>query len=87
MSVSDDRAPRRIRITEVGPRDGLQSEKAIVSTDAKVRFIDLLSETGVDEIEVSSFVNPKWVPQLADAADVFARITRKPGVSPMGARW
>ncbi len=69
-----------IRITEVGPRDGLQNEAVAISTDAKVAFIDLLSETGVAEIEVSSFVSPKWIPQLGDAADVFRRIQRKPGV-------
>jgi hydroxymethylglutaryl-CoA lyase len=70
-----------IRITEVGPRDGLQNEPRIISTDHKVAFIDLLSESGVAEIEVSSFVSPKWVPQLADATEVFKRIRRKPGVT------
>jgi len=69
-----------LRITEVGPRDGLQNEKSIIATDDKVRFVDLLSECGFAEIEVSSFVSPKWVPQLGDAAEVFARINRKPGV-------
>ena len=68
-----------IRLTEVGPRDGLQNEKRLVSTDAKVAFVDLLSAAGFPEIEVSSFVSPKWVPQLEDAADVFARIQRRPG--------
>ena len=72
--------PRRVRITEVGPRDGLQNEARAVPTDAKVAFVDLLSSTGVDEIEVSSFVSPKWVPQLGDAAEVFAKIARRPGV-------
>lgn len=70
----------RIRIVEVGPRDGLQNEAAIIPTDVKVAFVDALSEAGFDEIEVSSFVSPSWVPQLADAAAVFQRITRKPGV-------
>jgi len=69
-----------VRITEVGPRDGLQNEAVIVPTEAKVAFIDLLSETGVAEIEVSSFVSPKWIPQLGDAAEVFQRIRRRPGV-------
>ncbi|MEO8452602.1 MAG: hydroxymethylglutaryl-CoA lyase [Gemmatimonadota bacterium] len=69
-----------IRIVEVGPRDGLQNEKAIIPTDVKVAFVDALSQCGFDEIEVSSFVSPKWIPQLADASDVFARITRHPGV-------
>jgi hydroxymethylglutaryl-CoA lyase len=61
---------------EVGPRDGLQNEARTVPTEAKIRFIDALSSTGLTEIEVSSFVSPKWVPQLADAVDVFAGITR-----------
>ncbi|MBM4186921.1 MAG: hydroxymethylglutaryl-CoA lyase [Gemmatimonadetes bacterium] len=68
-----------IRIVEVGPRDGLQNEKAIIPTDVKVAFVDALSRCGFAEIEVSSFVSPKWVPQLADATEVFARITRRPG--------
>ena len=71
---------RSIRLVEVGPRDGLQNEKTIIPTDVKVAFVDALSEAGFDEIEVSSFVSPKWIPQLADAADVFARIIRRPGV-------
>ena len=69
-----------IRLVEVGPRDGLQNEKAMIPTDVKVAFVNGLSEAGFDEIEVSSFVSPKWIPQLADAAEVFARITRRPGV-------
>ena len=72
-----------IRIVEVGPRDGLQNEKGVIPTDVKVAFVDALSECGFDEIEVSSFVSPKWVPQLADADEVFRRIGRKPGVSYM----
>jgi hydroxymethylglutaryl-CoA lyase len=70
----------RIRLVEVGPRDGLQNEKTVIPTDVKVAFVDALSDAGFDEIEVSSFVSPKWVPQLADAAEVFARIARRPGV-------
>ena len=69
-----------IRITEVGPRDGLQNEAAVVNVDQKVAFIDLLSESGVAEIEVSSFVSPRWVPQLGDAEEVLSRIRRRPGV-------
>jgi hydroxymethylglutaryl-CoA lyase len=69
-----------IRIVEVGPRDGLQNEARTVPTEAKIRFIDALSATGLREIEVSSFVSPKWVPQLADAAQVFAGIRRAEGV-------
>lgn len=64
----------RVRITEVGPRDGLQNEAGIVATADKVRLVELLGRTGVDEIEVSSFVSPRWVPQLADAAEVFAAV-------------
>jgi hydroxymethylglutaryl-CoA lyase len=69
-----------MRIVEVGPRDGLQNETAPVPTAAKVAFVDALADSGVHEIEVSAFVSPRWVPQLSDAADVFARITRRKGV-------
>ncbi len=73
--------PVRVRLVEVGPRDGLQNEKAMVPTDAKVALIDMLSDAGCASVEATSFVSPKWVPQLADAAEVMARIRRKPGVS------
>lgn len=69
-----------VRLVEVGPRDGLQSVKALVPTEAKVAFIDALSASGLTDIEVSSFVSPRWVPQLADAEAVFAAIARRPGV-------
>ena len=69
-----------IRIVEVGPRDGLQNEAATIPTEAKVAFVDALSACGFDEIEVSSFVSPRWIPQLADAVEVFRRIRRRPGV-------
>ena len=72
--------PTAVRIVEVGPRDGLQNEKTIVPTAAKIELIDRLSATGLQTIEATSFVSPKWVPQLADAAEVFTGITRKPGV-------
>ena len=72
--------PCDIRVTEVGPRDGLQNEATILSVDQKVALIDLLSASGVAEIEVSSFVSPTWVPQLADAEQVFARISRRDSV-------
>jgi hydroxymethylglutaryl-CoA lyase len=72
--------PPAVRLVEVGPRDGLQNEKAIVPTAVKIELIDRLSATGLQTIEATSFVNPKWVPQLADAADVYAGIARKPGV-------
>jgi hydroxymethylglutaryl-CoA lyase len=70
-----------VRIVEVGPRDGLQNEKTIISAADKIALIDRLSETGLKCIEATSFVSPKWVPQLADAAEVFSGITKKPGVS------
>jgi hydroxymethylglutaryl-CoA lyase len=70
-----------VRIVEVGPRDGLQNEKTQVPTAAKVELINRLSRTGLRSIEATSFVSPKWVPQLADAAEVFAAIEKKPGVS------
>ena len=73
--------PTSIEITEVGPRDGLQNQASIVSTDVKVSFIDALSKTGLQRIEVSSFVNPKWVPQLADASEVFTTIQREKNVT------
>lgn len=72
---------RRIRITEVGPRDGLQNEKAVVPVAAKIAFVEDLAAAGCTEIEVTSFVPPKWVPQLADGAEVLRSITRKPGVT------
>ncbi len=68
-----------VEICEVGPRDGLQNEPRIVSVDDKVRFVDLLGRAGFREIEVTSFVSPKWVPQLADAAEVLARIAPRAG--------
>jgi hydroxymethylglutaryl-CoA lyase len=73
--------PAAVRIVEVGPRDGLQNEKTIVATAAKIELIDRLSASGLRSIEATSFVSPKWVPQLADAAEVFTGITRKPGVA------
>src|SRR5690606_10716304 len=72
--------PDAVRIVEVGARDGLQNEQAIVATAHKIELIDRLSATGLQSIEATSFVSPKWVPQLADAAEVMAGIERKPGV-------
>jgi len=69
-----------VRIVEVGARDGLQNEKTIVPTPVKVELIDRLGATGLQTIEATSFVSPKWVPQLADAADVYTAIEKKPGV-------
>lgn len=72
--------PKAVTLFEMGARDGLQNESEIVPTDAKVQFVDLLSETGLRWIEATSFVSPKAIPQLADAADVFTRIRKAPGV-------
>ena len=69
-----------MRLVEVGPRDGLQNEKATVPTDVKVGLIDRLTDAGLPAIEATTFVSPKWVPQMADHAEVMARIRRKPGV-------
>ncbi|WKT78988.1 hydroxymethylglutaryl-CoA lyase [Lysinibacillus fusiformis] len=68
--------PKQVEIREVGPRDGLQNEKLFIPTDLKVQWINLISETGVRHIEVSSFVSPKWIPALADHHEVFEQITR-----------
>ncbi len=76
---TDQRVPGRVRIVEVGPRDGLQNEAAPITTADKIAFVDRLSAAGHAIIEVSAFVSPRWVPQMADAADVFAGITRRPG--------
>ncbi|WP_319824217.1 hydroxymethylglutaryl-CoA lyase [Thalassovita sp.] len=70
-----------VEIFEVGPRDGLQNEKAQIPAAAKVALVDCLSNAGFRRIEVASFVSPKWVPQMADSADVLAGIRRAPGVS------
>src|SRR5512139_3845835 len=70
-----------VRIVEVGARDGLQNEKTLLPADVKIALIDRLSSTGLTTIEATSFVSPKWVPQLADAAEVFAGIRKVPGVS------
>jgi len=72
--------PANVTIVEVGPRDGLQNEDVVVPTDAKVALVDRLSETGLRHIEVTAFVDPRRIPQLADAEDVCSRITRRPGV-------
>ena len=69
-----------VRIVEVGPRDGLQNEAAIIATADKIELIDRLSATGLPVVEATSFVSPKWVPQLADATDVYRGITRRAGV-------
>lgn len=73
--------PVQVRIVEVGPRDGLQNEKTIIPAAAKIELIDRLSRTGLRTIEATSFVSPKWVPQLADAEEVFRGIEKREGVS------
>jgi hydroxymethylglutaryl-CoA lyase len=69
-----------VRIYEVGPRDGLQAEQTSVPTDAKLRFIELLADAGLREIEATSFVSPRAIPQLADADELMTRLQRRPGV-------
>jgi hydroxymethylglutaryl-CoA lyase len=73
--------PGRVKMVEVGPRDGLQNEPGVVPAAIKIELIDRLSDSGLPVIEATSFVSPKWVPQMGDAAEVMAGIRRKPGVS------
>jgi hydroxymethylglutaryl-CoA lyase len=72
--------PAKVKLVDVGPRDGLQNEKQEVPADVKIKLVHLLQDAGLKEIEVTSFVSPKWVPQMADNAQVMAGIHRKPGV-------
>ncbi len=83
MNERDDAMtiPKKVRLVEVGPRDGLQNEKQPISVADKVRLVDDLSTAGLGYIEVGSFVSPKWVPQMAGSAEVFAGITYRPGVT------
>jgi len=80
MGEAEMRLPAKVKMVEVGPRDGLQNEPGSVPTAARVALIDRLSAAGARMIEVGSFVSPKWVPQMADTADVLAGITRRKGV-------
>ena len=73
--------PRRVAIVEVGPRDGLQNEKSPITTDMRIELCDRLTDAGFPNIEAGSFVSPKWVPQMADTAELMRRIRRKPGVT------
>ncbi len=73
-------ADHDVRVYEVGPRDGLQNESTPITTDAKLRFIELLADAGLREIEATSFVSPKAIPQLADADELMSRLERRPGV-------
>ncbi|HEY8051145.1 MAG TPA: hydroxymethylglutaryl-CoA lyase, partial [Ramlibacter sp.] len=72
--------PGKVKLVDVGPRDGLQNEKEMVPAEVKVRLVHMLQDAGLNDIEVTSFVSPKWVPQMADNAEVMAAIQRKPGV-------
>src|SRR5204863_4589555 len=69
-----------VKIVEVGPRDGLQNEKAVVPAEAKIAFITALGDAGLRVIEAGAFVSPKWVPQMADTAEVYRNIPKDPGV-------
>ncbi len=73
--------PKTVKIVEVGPRDGLQNEKHIMPAAVKIEFINRLSQSGLKTIEATSFVSPKWIPQLADAEEVFRSIEKNPGVA------
>ncbi|XP_026141550.1 hydroxymethylglutaryl-CoA lyase, mitochondrial-like isoform X1 [Carassius auratus] len=73
--------PERVKIVEVGPRDGLQNEKTVVPTEVKIRLIDMLSEAGLPVIEATSFVSPKWVPQMSDQEEVMRGLHKKAGVN------
>ncbi len=72
--------PAGVKVVEVGPRDGLQNEPRIIATEHKINFVNRLTRAGLAHIEVTSFVSPRWVPQLADAGEVFAGIAQAPGV-------
>jgi hydroxymethylglutaryl-CoA lyase len=71
--------PAKVKIVEVSPRDGLQNEKLFIPTDVKVELVNRLADAGFPNVEATSFVSPKWTPQMADAAEVMARIRRRPG--------
>src|SRR5690242_13782093 len=73
--------PRAVRVVEVGPRDGLQNEKALIPTEQKVQFINMLAEAGFPVVEATSFVSPRAIPQLSDASAVMAGLTRLPSTS------
>ncbi|MBV8441738.1 MAG: hydroxymethylglutaryl-CoA lyase [Hyphomicrobiales bacterium] len=73
--------PSRVSVIEVGPRDGLQNEAQFVATDVKVELIERLVGAGIRKLEVAAFVSPKWVPQMADGAEVLGRLSRRPGIA------
>ncbi|WP_214412817.1 hydroxymethylglutaryl-CoA lyase [Sphaerisporangium fuscum] len=80
LNVPMEGLPERVTIYEVGPRDGLQNESAVVPVEVKAEFLTRLARAGLTTIEATSFVHPKWVPQLADAEELLARVERAPGV-------
>ena len=80
MALGIDNLPAKVRVVEVGPRDGLQNEAVVLSTDDKITFINLLSDAGFSEVEVTSFVHPQRVPQLADAKEVLAKLSPRSGL-------
>ncbi|MEX0693696.1 MAG: hydroxymethylglutaryl-CoA lyase [Rhodospirillales bacterium] len=73
--------PKHVRIVEVGPRDGLQNQPELVALETKIRLVEMLADAGLPVVEAGAFVSPKWVPQMADTAELMQRIVRKPGVS------
>lgn len=81
MTKGAVKLPPYVKIVEVGPRDGLQNEKTLIPADVKVELINRLSDTGLSTIEATSFVSPKWVPQMGDNSEVFSRITKRPSVA------
>jgi len=78
---SDPDLPKRVRLVEVGPRDGLQNEKGEVPTNLKLELIERLAAAGLPAVEATAFVSPKWIPQMADHTEVLERIRRRPGVA------
>ncbi|AJC20783.1 hydroxymethylglutaryl-CoA lyase [Pandoraea pulmonicola] len=79
MTITPTSLPKHVKVVEVGPRDGLQNEKQLVPADVKIALVDRLTAAGFANIETTSFVSPKWVPQMADGAEVMAGIQRRPG--------
>ena len=78
MALTD--LPKKVKIVEVGPRDGLQNEKETIPAEVKIELVNRLTAAGFPNIEAASFVSPKWVPQMATSTEVMAGITRRPGV-------
>src|SRR6516162_3432589 len=81
MIPSHSSCPHSVRIVEVGPRDGLQNEKAIIPTEQKIQFIQMLADAGLPVVEATSFVSPRAIPQLSDASEVMANLSRRPSTS------